>query len=529
MFYGQTTLHLLSGEWSGAVSGATFDFAMNPVSVVGGLFGSVFIALLAMGWATRRQLRAEPRELLAMGETLASTAPRSGSRKSGNGKVSIRVALTLTFIGIVMAFLTDLSGPGASMVFFGVGWCLLAAGLLFFRAKLSKAACESGTLPDAATLSRRNAARRSGRSLITAGAMAAGAFLVVGTGAFRKDSSSISDTRDSGTGGFALVGESALPVYDDLNGLEGRELYDLNSTLLSDVYVTPLRVREGDDASCLNLNKALRPRLYGVKPSEFSDRFAFAEGNWSTLVHDVSEDGSIPAVVDQNTMLWALKKGVGDLVEYQDGEGEIFQVRLAAVAKGSMLQGALYIDEKHFEEKFPKQGGYRSFLVDSPSKKMNEVSGHLADRLANYGLEFRPASERLNELQEVENTYIAIFQALGGLGLLLGTAGLAVVVIRNLLERSKEFGLMEALGYSMSALRKHAIVEHRGLALWGLGVGASAALVGIAPMLFGEAGQKPGTGFAWLLAALVALSLFWTWLAVSLSLRTSRLSTLRDE
>jgi ABC-type antimicrobial peptide transport system permease subunit len=135
----------------------------------------------------------------------------------------------------------------------------------------------------------------------------------------------------------------------------------------------------------------------------------------------------------------------------------------------------------------------------------------------------------LNELQEVENTYIAIFQALGGLGLLLGTAGLAVVVIRNLLERSKEFGLMEALGYSMSALRKHAIVEHRGLALWGLGVGASAALVGIAPMLFGEAGQKPGTGFAWLLAALVALSLFWTWLAVSLSLRTSRLSTLRDE
>ena len=71
--------------------------------------------------------------------------------------------------------------------------------------------------------------------------------------------------------------------------------------------------------------------------------------------------------------------------------------------------------------------------------------------------------------------------------------------------------------------------EHRSLALWGLGVGAIAALVGIAPMLFGEAGQKPGTSFAWLLVALVALSLFWTWLAVSLSLRTSRLSTLRDE
>ena len=527
--YGQTTLRLLSGEWSGAVSGATFDFEANPVSVFGGLCSAVIIALLAMSWATRRQLRTEPRELLAMGETLASTAPRLVSAKIGTGKISFGFAVFLASAGILLALTTDLSGPGASMVFFGVGWCLLAAGLLFYRAKLSKAASESGALPDAGTLSRRNAARRSGRSLITAGSMAAGAFLVVGTGAFRKDSSSSSGTRDSGTGGFALVGESALPIYDDLNGIEGRELYDLNATLLDDVYVTPLRVREGDDASCLNLNKALIPRLFGVKPSEFSERFTFAEGNWSTLTKDFYADEPIPAVVDQNTMMWALKKGVGDLIEYQDGEGEVFNVRLSAVVKGSMLQGALYINEKHFEKKFPKQGGYRSFLVDSPLVKINEVTAHLSDKLANYGLEFRLAVDRLNELQEVENTYIAIFQALGGLGLLLGTAGLAVVVVRNLLERSKEFGLMEAVGYPMSTLRKLVMSEHRSIAFWGLGVGAIAAFVGIAPMLFSEAGQKPGADFAYLLAVLVALSVFWTWLAVSLSLRTSRLSTLRNE
>ncbi len=391
-----------------------------------------------------------------------------------------------------------------------------------------KAAAESGVLPDAATLSRRNAARRTGRSLVTAGAMAAGAFLVVGTGAFRKDASSISGERSSGTGGFALIGETALPVYDDLNGKEGRELYDLNASLLGEVKVVPLRVREGDDASCLNLNKALRPRLYGVKPTELKGRFTFAEGDWSTLEQPIP-DGVIPAVVDQNTLMWALKKGVGDVIEYQDGEGKLFQVRMAAVAKGSMLQGALYVDERHFEQKFPKQGGYRSFLVGAPGEQAGAVSSHLADKLANYGMELRPAAERLAELQEVENTYIAIFQALGGLGLLLGTAGLAVVVARNLLERSKEFGLLEALGYPLPALRKLASAEHRGLALWGLGIGTVSAVLGIAPMLFGEAGQKPGVGFLWLLAGLVALCLFWTWLAVTLSLRSSQLNALRDE
>ena len=534
--YGETILWLLTGEWSGAVSGATFDYAANPVSLFAGSAGAVVMALLAMAWATRRQLKAEPRELLAMGETLASTAPRveaqaakQGGGSSGKpGRWSLRFAFILLVVALGLAFATDLSGPGASMVFFGSGWCLLAAGLLFFRFKLARAAAETGAVPNLATLGRRNAARRSGRSLVTAGAMAAGAFLVVGTGAFRKDASSITGERASGTGGFALVGESALPLYDDLNAPEGRELHDLNASLLAGSYVTPLRLREGDDASCLNLNKALRPRLYGVKPSEFAGRFSFAEGDWSTL-QQPDPDGAVPAAVDLNTLLWALKKNMGDVIEYHDGEGRPFSVKLAAVVKGSMLQGALYVDETRFVEKFPQQGGYRAYFVDVPADKAAATAEHLADKFANYGLELRPAAERLAELQEVENTYISIFQALGGLGLLLGTAGIAVVVVRNLLERSAEFGLLEAVGYTLPALRKLAVSEHLALVSWGLGVGAASAVLGIAPALFGAVGQSPGEGFLWLLLSLTALSLFWTWLAVTLSLRGSRLPALRNE
>ena len=38
-----------------------------------------------------------------------------------------------------------------------------------------------------------------------------------------------------------------------------------------------MRVREGDDASCLNLNRAQKPRLLGVKPELLTDRFTFAK------------------------------------------------------------------------------------------------------------------------------------------------------------------------------------------------------------------------------------------------------------
>ena len=105
-----------------------------------------------------------------------------------------------------------------------------------------------------------------------------------------------------------------------------------NKSLFLDAKVIPLRVREGDDASCLNLNKALRPRIYGIKPSDFMGRFEFTEGNWTTLNKKI-EGNVVPALVDQNTMLWALKMGLGDRIQFMDGEGRPFEVELIGAFK----------------------------------------------------------------------------------------------------------------------------------------------------------------------------------------------------
>src|SRR5213078_773531 len=102
---------------------------------------------------------------------------------------------------------------------------------------------------------------------------------------------------------------------------------------------------------------------------------------------------------------------------------------------------------------FPSETGYRFFLIDAPAATATNVSAALTRGLRDVGLELTPAASRLAAFNAVQNTYLSTFQVLGGLGLLLGSVGLAVVVLRNVLERRGELALLRAVGFRSGALQ----------------------------------------------------------------------------
>jgi putative ABC transport system permease protein len=524
--YTQAVLRGLSSVWSGATGGTHFFFAPSPITFAIGIASAVIVALLAMWLASRRLFKQEAAVLLAgsanpdaEAQLLPANAPRRWWEWTRRAIEVLAVAGTIYLL---------VAQPKNPILFFIAGFLLLAAGLSVSFRRLRAVARSHGELPTAGALALRNTSRRRGRSLATIGVLASGVFMVVAVDSFRKGPLDDPTRRESGTGGFTLIGESSSPIYEDLNTAKGREQYALDDEIMGDARIVQLRARSGDDASCLNLNRAIQPRLVGVNFGEMHGRFAAgALGHWEKMTLNAPE--GVPALVDANTLQWAMQKKVGDFLDYQDDRGRALRVQIAATFPASILQGMVLINEPEFTARFPNHAGYSMFLIECPPAKADAIREHLSQQLGDRGLEIVPAATRLAEFNAVENTYLSIFQILGGLGLLLGSAGLGIVVARNILERRREFGLLEAVGFTPRQLRALVFAEHRWLIVFALGVGALSALVAVWPNLSQRGGGFPWRQAAVLLAGMAILGAFWTWLATRISLRGSLLPALRNE
>ena len=586
--YTKGVLHALAGVWGGATGGTRFVFAPSAVTMAIGVVSGVFVALFAMWLASRRLFKMEAAALLTGAVQHEGAAqPRSRVRESagtlpggGGGRGSAR-ALTSAATCVIAALALAVFAKGNAGAFFGAGALLLIAGCLFALARLRQMAGGTGA-ESIAQLGARNISRRRGRSLATIAVLASGVFMVIAVDSFRKGAPEDSVRRDSGTGGFAFIGESSAPIYEDLNSAKGRDAYALDDKLMTGVRVVQMRVRDGDDASCLNLNRAVQPRLLGANFAELDqlgDEDAHVSGSarasravsgaspetpghgrtsvadtrtttpdapgegagrgtrgrvrspfslvWSEVA--AKDAGAVPGVVDANTLQWAMQKKIGDVIEIPGERGAPARIQIAATVSGSVLQGLVIIPERDFVAKFPNTAGTRFFLVDCPREKMDAVREHLTRQLGDRGLELTPAVKRLAEFNEVENTYLSIFQVLGGLGMLLGSAGLGIVVARNVFERRREFGLLEAVGFTPQTLRRLVFAEHRWLIVGALGIGAVSALTAVWPRLSAQAAHFPWRGILTLLAGMALLGAFWAWLATRLALRRSQLPALRTE
>ena len=203
--------------------------------------------------------------------------------------------------------------------------------------------------------------------------------------------------------------------------------------------------------------------------------------------------------------------GLGDELSVQNELGETLKLRLVGFLQRSIFQSELLVSEANFKKHFPSQSGYAYFLIQTPSSldatgtaETAERIGHtLESTLNDYGLDVRSTAEKLASYRAVENTYLSTFQILGGLGLLLGTLGLGIVLLRNVIERSGELATLRAFGFRRTTLSLMLLSENGFLLLAGILIGSLAALIAVAPHL-----ATPGAQVPWLSLTITLISVF---------------------
>jgi len=526
--YNRLVFKALNGIWSDVVRTEMMHVDVKVSTLASGMLITLIIALFSFWIPLNRRLR----QLLSTHKKVSLSKLGQKTSWSRRWLAAFSLAGGVGALGLIGSQLLRHEGINAAL-FFLAGGLLLVSALSFFLWFLGKKQQAFSRNFDLSQLSWKNATRMRTRSMSIVILFAIGAFLVISTGSNRKDLFANSEEPSSGTGGFLYYAQSTLPVLQQLNEATVRYEYGLSEGYS----FVQLRQADGDDASCLNLNKIVNPQVLGVDPGDLEGRFSFvsrspeldAENPWSSLQQDLP-GGLIPAIADETVIKWGLGLEVGDTLHYTNSTGGTMDLLLIGGLAPSVFQGNVLIANDRFLDQFPESSGTRVFLVEGALADTALVSGELKRGMRDLGWEMQLCSDRLAEFNSVTNAYLSIFLVMGALGLLLGTFGLVVVLSRSILERRQEIALLRAVGYERNTIRKLIAREYMFLLFAGIATGFATAIIATLPsILSAHAGTSFTTILLWLVI-LVVNGWFWIHLVTWFSLKNIDINEgLRDE
>lgn len=526
MFYTKGFLAMLNRFWSGAVAGSVIIFDARMVSMIAGVAVTTLLVLSVVFYSVRRLCRKDTVELLS---GRASEEP--ARRKSGRRWLALGL-----MAAVVAALVIVMSGESKDelSVFFSAGSLVLMAGLSVVKYWIDRLG--SGAPLSVRYVGLRNASRRHERSMSIVVLMALGCFMVFSVASMKEDPALHAQEKSSGTGGFDLIVEFAIPVQDDVISLEGMEKLGFREADgLSRSMIACIKVHDGDDASCLNLNKAISPVVLGVEDDMMARMGVFGDMKesiriWERLGSKVESTTPVLAG-DNETVTWGLGMKMGDTLELTDGAGSPFEAKLVGSlpVRRSILQGRILMAMDDFVKMYPAEDGYSLLLIDCPAGREDIAGRAILKRMKNYGPVVTLATDRLQQLYAVENTYMGMFAVLGGLGLLLGAVGVGIVATLNILQRRSELALLRAVGYRRVRAGMVIFSEYAFLFVYGVVIGVIAAMVAVWPNIKANGVDLPVDLLLTIFLGTLATGLLSIAVAGWLSLRGSLIASLRSE
>jgi putative ABC transport system permease protein len=511
--YASWVIDRLESSWIAAIGSSFLSFYANETSLVTGFFIAILICLLVIFRSVFILSKRPAIDLLKESTDLLVI------RHSRWNRILFVGGFLIALIFVVASFFIE-----SPIFFFAAGASFLLSTLALFSAWLrSPKSPVSPQFAAAWRLSIRNVIRNPARSLFSVCLIACACFVIVSVGANRQSTVENPTEKRSGTGGFSLVATTDIPIYEAL---------DLRQAP-AHLQIFGFRLLPGDDASCLNLYQTQKPRVLGV-PDDFIQRGGFrfqetiekVENPWSLLQKNT--DTVVSAIGDYNSVRWILHKKLGEEIPITDDNGQEIRLKFIALLEGSLLQSEILISEKSFVKHFPSHGGQSYFLIQTDLKNRDSVSSFLESELSSYSFDATDTEEKLAAYHAIENTYLSTFQTLGALGLLLGTLGLGIILVRNVIERRSELATLRAFGFQRKKLGWLVFIESGFLLVIGICSGAISAAIAVLPHLLSRSPDVPFLSLGFTLLTVFVVGMVSSVVAVFVVLRTPLLPALKE-
>jgi putative ABC transport system permease protein len=172
----------------------------------------------------------------------------------------------------------------------------------------------------------------------------------------------------------------------------------------------------------------------------------------------------------------------GHFTAVDDATGTTREFRVAAftdheVAVNQRINGALVTREVAEDVLAERAVESRFYVAVDKGADPEEVAARLQGGLLANGAQAETFRHQVRQDIATQIGFFRLMQGYLGLGLLIGIAGLGVVMVRAVRERRRQIGMLRAMGFSHRLVRTAFLVEAGFIALQGVLIGVGLAIV----------------------------------------------------
>lgn len=209
--------------------------------------------------------------------------------------------------------------------------------------------------------------------------------------------------------------------------------------------------------------------LEGLDDDEVWDEVMANPGTIVVPSFFLQSDGGPPAsVVEMGDTIGMIDPVTGAEVERQ----------IIGEVENDFAFSGSYVSYESIDEMLGPQAAASRFYIEvDDGREPDQVARRLQGELVANGVEAVSFRTRVEEFSQVNVQFFRLMQSYLALGLIVGIAGLGVVMVRAVRERRREVGVLRALGLLPSQVRRAFVLESGFVALQGILIGAALALI----------------------------------------------------